>query len=173
MWKSIDRRTGEIVALKKIFDAFTNATDAQRTYREIMFLQVSEKHAYIYSTRTSRTLRIVTCTLTQNQSYTSFHETVSCGSLQEFSSHENVIQLLNVIRARNDQDIYLVFEFMDTDLHAVIKAKILQPVHIQYIMYQVHIYILYTHLYVYVSVYRQHIYVYNMSIYIFWCYKYM
>ena len=58
-------------------------------------------------------------------------------TLQEFSSHENVIQLLNVIRARNDQDIYLVFEFMDTDLHAVIKAKILQPVHVQYIMYQV------------------------------------
>ena len=40
MWKSVDRRTGEIVALKKIFDAFTNPTDAQRTYREIMFLQV-------------------------------------------------------------------------------------------------------------------------------------
>ena len=56
---------------------------------------------------------------------------------QAFSSHENVIQLLNVIKARNDQDIYLVFEFMDTDLHAVIKAKILQPVHKQYIMYQV------------------------------------
>ena len=40
VWKSVDRRTGEIVALKKIFDAFTNPTDAQRTYREIMFLQV-------------------------------------------------------------------------------------------------------------------------------------
>ena len=26
---------------------------------------------------------------------------------------------------------------MDTDLHAVVKAKILKPVHIQYIMYQV------------------------------------
>ena len=39
VWKSIDRKTGEIVALKKIFDAFTNPTDAQRTYREIMFLQ--------------------------------------------------------------------------------------------------------------------------------------
>lgn len=41
VWKSIDRKTGEIIALKKIFDAFTNPTDAQRTYREIMFLQVS------------------------------------------------------------------------------------------------------------------------------------
>ena len=40
VWKSVDRRTGEIVALKKIFDAFTNPTDAQRTYREILFLQV-------------------------------------------------------------------------------------------------------------------------------------
>ena len=29
----------EAVALKKIFDAFQNATDAQRTFREIMFLQ--------------------------------------------------------------------------------------------------------------------------------------
>lgn len=28
----------KIKALKKNFDAFTNSTDAQRTYREIMFL---------------------------------------------------------------------------------------------------------------------------------------
>lgn len=58
-------------------------------------------------------------------------------SLQEFSNHDNVIQLLNVIKARNDLDIYLVFEFMDTDLHAVVKAKVLKPIHMQYIMYQV------------------------------------
>ncbi|CAI8043389.1 Mitogen-activated protein kinase 15 [Geodia barretti] len=93
VWKSVDRRTGEIVALKKIFDAFSNATDAQRTYREVMFLQA-------------------------------------------FSSHENVVQLLNVVRAANDVDLYLVFEFMDTDLHAVVKNRLLQPIHHQYIMYQ-------------------------------------
>jgi hypothetical protein len=29
VWKAVDRRTGETVALKKIFDAFQNATDAQ------------------------------------------------------------------------------------------------------------------------------------------------
>ncbi|XP_026513481.1 mitogen-activated protein kinase 15 [Terrapene carolina triunguis] len=40
VWKAIDRRTGEIVAVKKIFDAFRNRTDAQRTFREIMFLQL-------------------------------------------------------------------------------------------------------------------------------------
>ena len=33
----------EVVALKKIFDAFQNATDAQRTFREIMFLQVARQ----------------------------------------------------------------------------------------------------------------------------------
>ena len=40
VWKALDRQTGSVVALKKIFDAFRNCTDAQRTFREIMFLQV-------------------------------------------------------------------------------------------------------------------------------------
>ncbi|KAK2077144.1 hypothetical protein QBZ16_004778 [Prototheca wickerhamii] len=77
VWRGIDKRTGEVVALKKIFDAFQNATDAQRTFREIMFLQ-------------------------------------------ELSNHENIVRLLNVLKAENDQDIYLIFEYMETDLHAVI-----------------------------------------------------
>lgn len=81
------------MALKKIFDAFINATDAQRTFREIMFLQ-------------------------------------------EVNNHENIIRLLNVLKAENDKDIYLVFEFMETDLHAVIRANILEEVHKQYTMYQ-------------------------------------
>jgi mitogen-activated protein kinase 15 len=33
-----------------------------------------------------------------------------------------------VLKADNDRDIYLVFEFMDTDLHAVIRANILEEV---------------------------------------------
>ena len=36
VWKAIDKRTRNVVALKKCFDAFRNATDAQRTFREIM-----------------------------------------------------------------------------------------------------------------------------------------
>ncbi|XP_069815860.1 mitogen-activated protein kinase 15 [Dendropsophus ebraccatus] len=94
VWKAIDRKTGEIVAVKKIFDAFRNRTDAQRTFREIMFLQ-------------------------------------------EFGEHPNIIRLLNVIRAQNDKDIYLVFEYMETDLHAVIKkGNLLKDVHMRYILYQ-------------------------------------
>ncbi|XP_060753368.1 mitogen-activated protein kinase 15 [Tachysurus vachellii] len=94
VWKAVDRKTGETVAVKKIFDAFRNRTDAQRTFREIMFLQ-------------------------------------------EFGDHPNIIRLLNVIRAQNDKDIYLVFEYMDTDLHAVIKkGSLLKDIHKRYIMYQ-------------------------------------
>ena len=93
VWKAIDKKTREVVALKKVFDAFQNATDAQRTFREIMFLQ-------------------------------------------ELNNHENIVKLWNVLKADNDRDIYLVFEFMDTDLHAVIRANILEEVHKQYIMYQ-------------------------------------
>eukprot|EP00672_Neobodo_designis_P012740 CAMPEP_0174881118 /NCGR_PEP_ID=MMETSP1114-20130205/84098_1 /TAXON_ID=312471 /ORGANISM="Neobodo designis, Strain CCAP 1951/1" /LENGTH=415 /DNA_ID=CAMNT_0016116511 /DNA_START=692 /DNA_END=1935 /DNA_ORIENTATION=- len=92
VWRAIDRKTKQVVALKKIFDAFQNNTDAQRTFREIMFLQSVK--------------------------------------------HDNIIKLLNVHRADNDRDIYLVFEYMDTDLHAVIRAKILEDVHKQYIIYQ-------------------------------------
>jgi len=94
VWKAVDKKTGSVVAVKKIFDAFRNQTDAQRTFREIMFLQ-------------------------------------------HFGDHPNIIRLLDVHRADNDKDIYLVFEYMDTDLHNVIKrGNILKEVHKQYILYQ-------------------------------------
>ena len=73
VWRATDRRTKDVVALKKIFDAFQNATDAQRTFREVMFLQ-------------------------------------------EMKGHEHIVSLLNVLKADNDRDIYLVFEHMETDL---------------------------------------------------------
>jgi mitogen-activated protein kinase 15 len=33
-----------VVAVKKIFDAFRNKTDAQRTFREIIFLKEFSEH---------------------------------------------------------------------------------------------------------------------------------
>jgi mitogen-activated protein kinase 15 len=93
VWRANDKRTRQTVALKKIFDAFQNSTDAQRTFREIMFLQA-------------------------------------------MSGHEHVVTLLNVLKADNDRDIYLVFEHMETDLHSTIRAGILQDIHMQYITWQ-------------------------------------
>jgi len=40
------------------------------------------------------------------------------------------------MNAHNDKDIYLVFEFMETDLHKVIRANILEDVHKRFIVYQ-------------------------------------
>ncbi|XP_061597822.1 mitogen-activated protein kinase 15 isoform X2 [Cololabis saira] len=66
--------------------------------------------------------------------------------LQEFGDHPNIVRLLNVIRAQNDRDIYLVFEYMDTDLHAVIKkGSLLKDIHIRYVMYQLFKAIKYLH----------------------------
>jgi hypothetical protein len=46
--------------------------------------------------------------------------------------HPNIVKLLDVLKADNDKDIYLVFEHMDTDLHRARKlfvvARIPQPV---------------------------------------------
>ena len=53
------------------------------------------------------------------------------------------MRLLNIIKAENNKDIYLVFDFMETDLHAVIvtknillkRAGILEDIHKKYIVY--------------------------------------
>ncbi|NXU01241.1 MK15 kinase, partial [Buphagus erythrorhynchus] len=57
--------------------------------------------------------------------------------VQEFGEHPNIIKLLDVIQAENDKDIYLIFESMETDLHAVIKkGNLLKDIHKCYILYQ-------------------------------------
>lgn len=94
VWRAVDKRRRETVALKKIFDAFQNSTDAQRTFREVMFLQ-------------------------------------------QLCGHDHVVTLLNVIKANNDHDIYLIFEHMETDLHTAIRAGVLLDVHHRYILWQV------------------------------------
>lgn len=48
----------------------------------------------------------------------------------------NARRLQNVLKAENDKDIYLIFDYMETDLHAVIRANILEDIHKSYIMYQ-------------------------------------
>lgn len=50
--------------------------------------------------------------------------------------HENIIGLLHVLKADNDRDLYMIFDYMDTDLHAAIRAEILEEVHKQYIVWQ-------------------------------------
>ena len=81
VWRAQDKSTKEMLALKKIFDGFQNRTDAQRTYREIVFLN-------------------------------KFAE----------NPHEHIVIMKNVLKADNDRDIYLLFEYMETDLVRVLAA---------------------------------------------------
>lgn len=97
VWKAIHRKKGHIVALKKCFDAFRCDVDAQRTYREVMYLKALSS---------------------------SCDGDGDCGDL---GSHPNIIKLHNVIRADNDRDLYITFEYLETDLSQVIKARILEP----------------------------------------------
>ena len=47
VWKAVDKLTHQTVALKKIFGAFRNSTDAQRTFREISFLRQMQGNPHI------------------------------------------------------------------------------------------------------------------------------
>ena len=84
VWRAMDKRTREVVALKKIFDAFQNATDAQRTFREIMFLQARPALplAHICSRCTMPTQS--TCTPSPPQ---------------EMAGHEHIVTLVNCLKA--------------------------------------------------------------------------
>jgi len=52
------------------------------------------------------------------------------------TDHDNIVKLLKVIPSENQKDLYMVFEYMETDLHKVIRAGLLNPLHMQYIIYQ-------------------------------------
>ncbi|XP_001991695.2 extracellular signal-regulated kinase 7 isoform X1 [Drosophila grimshawi] len=94
VWKAIDKRQNNTVALKKIYDAFRDETDAQRTYREVAFLRA-------------------------------------------FRPHPNIIRLLDIFKSSNNLDFYLVFEYMDSDLHNVIrKGNVLRAIHKRFVTYQ-------------------------------------
>lgn len=57
--------------------------------------------------------------------------------LRAFCNHPNIIQLFSVHRAANNMDLYLSFEYMESDLHNVIKrGNVLKDIHKRYIFYQ-------------------------------------
>lgn len=89
-----EKDSGRTFALKRCFDAFQNSTDAQRTFREIIFLQ-------------------------------------------ELNGHENIVRLMNVMKADSSQDLYVIFDYMESDLQKAIVGNLLQPIHVEYITYQV------------------------------------
>ena len=57
--------------------------------------------------------------------------------LKELRGHENVVRLFDLIPSKNPNDLYLIFEFMETDLYAAIRGKILLDVHKKFVIYQI------------------------------------
>ena len=55
--------------------------------------------------------------------------------LYELKNHENIIKLHSIIKAENNKDLYMIFDYMETDLHCVIRAGILEDIHKKYIIY--------------------------------------
>ena len=47
VWRAVKKSNNHEVALKKIFDAFQNKTDSQRTFREVMLLHHLRNHPNI------------------------------------------------------------------------------------------------------------------------------
>lgn len=93
VWEAKAKKINLTVAIKKIWDAFINPIDAQRTFREVIYLHQLD--------------------------------------------HQNIIKLLNVQKSQSGHDIYLIFEFMECDLHKVIRAGLMQEIHKRYIAYQI------------------------------------
>ena len=93
VWEVKEKCSGKTFALKKVFDAFRNSIDAQRTYREVEILHRLK--------------------------------------------NDNIIKLFKVMKSNNKKDLYLLFEFMEADLHSVVGTNILEKMHQTYIFYQV------------------------------------
>lgn len=92
VWKVRCKQTQSVFAIKKVFLAFQNETDAQRVYREIALLTKL--------------------------------------------NHGNVVKLREVIASQNKDDIYLLFEFMESDVFKAVKNRVLDCMHKKYIVYQ-------------------------------------
>ena len=85
VWKAIEKKNREVVAIKKIYDAFANKIDAKRTFREIFYLN-------------------------------------------ELINHPNIMKIVRVRKSTNGRDMYIIAEFIESDLHAVIRSNICEEI---------------------------------------------
>ncbi|KAG8488927.1 hypothetical protein CXB51_016865 [Gossypium anomalum] len=116
---ALNSETREEVAIKKIGNAFDNRIDAKRTLREIKLLRhmdhenVSMAKQYLYF--------VPICVLRGIWA----NIPVDLSSLRRSSFNPKVIAIKDIIRPplrENFNDVYIVYELMDTDLHQIIRS---------------------------------------------------
>ena len=118
---AMDNTTGEKVAIKKINKAFEHLTDTKRTLREIKILQHFQ-HENVIRIRRSPPPRPTTHPPTH----------------PPIPSPTPPRDILRPISYDRFDDVYIVSELMDTDLHQIIASP--QPLtddHCQYFLYQI------------------------------------
>ncbi|RYH02067.1 hypothetical protein EON65_48055, partial [archaeon] len=106
------RYTGKVVAIKQMKRIFDEPTDAKRAYREMHIL----RHL-------------------QHPSIVSLYDVVSSGH-QTLPAYSNVLRP-HVGPVLSNMNLYLVMEFVDTDLSKVLKSQqYLTEEHVTYLMLQ-------------------------------------
>jgi serine/threonine protein kinase len=115
---ALDRETNKKVAIKKITNAFENIIDAKRTLRELVLLRCLKHENVVGVERVEKSpVRHYMGSSNANGN----GKTVNGNSV---ASYQN--------------DVYIVYELMDTDLHQIIRSS--QPLteeHFQFFTYQI------------------------------------
>ena len=150
-----DGETGAKVAIKKITNAFENLVDARRTLREMKLLRylrcvpVQQRQrgrgggAALAAGGAPAGQRCCCCccVLPHSQPSVSPQHPPSPSPMALPGRHDNIIAVCDIMRPASKEsfnDVYIVYELMDTDLHQIIRSS--QPLtddHFQYFIYQI------------------------------------
>ncbi|KAF5946289.1 hypothetical protein HYC85_016517 [Camellia sinensis] len=127
---AVNSETREEVAIKKIGNAFDNRIDAKRTLREIKLLRHMDHE------NTENTFEI-----DHDSPFELAVSSVGESKWSEKKTDLRVIAIKDIIRPplkENFNDVYIVYELLDTDLHQIIRSN--QPLnddHCRYFLYQI------------------------------------
>lgn len=124
--EATDKTTGTKVAIKQMEKIFDDRTDAKRAYREMHILR------HLIHPNIVGLFDVISTTITSSASQPG----QSLGPVVD--GFASIFTSRKPIRNANLGDLYLVFEFMDTDLSKIIKSsQFVSTEHIQYILYQI------------------------------------
>lgn len=134
--EAIDNFNNKKVAIKRMLNIFSEPTDAKRAYREIHILR-QLKHNNIIDLKD-----VLLSTLTSPN----IHDNSKWEFLYHQQSKQNIHVTYPISRHHHLGDLYLVFEFMDTDLSHILRSpQYMKKEHIQFILYQMLLGMKYVH----------------------------
>lgn len=136
VWKAIHKTKKILCAIKKCINCFSDKHAAQRTYREIEILSFLQGHENIVSFYEV----IITSTFEKERKQAdSPLKVAGTQANKEKSSKEGKQDHLNNhhhFNMKENKEVYLVFEFVQSDLEKVIRAHLLKESNIDYIFYK-------------------------------------